>query len=221
MQATHAQVLTEILDALVVFSRDGILPQEARARLRVLQQRYPNTALELLWEEEAFDRSVHYDALLHCAEHGTISVSFCPDRALPWPLRGVQRWNNADLVRVNNQTVTMDQAIALLDFIGDDTPIMQRFVNACVIRQYLELNPIELPDAELQRAMDGSRRAQRLYTVSQTRTWMAQQSLTHAQLEQLVSEQASIAKLRDHMTEAQIEPYFEAHRREFDVAYVV
>src|SRR5262245_49738026 len=98
MKETLRRALVDSLDYLVTLTREGIRPAEARARLRLLQEQHPETGVDLLWEEEAYDQSVHYDALLRLSGEGTISLSFCPERALPWPLRGVQRWSEADLV---------------------------------------------------------------------------------------------------------------------------
>jgi putative peptide maturation system protein len=50
---------------------------------------------------------------------------------------------------------------------------------------------------------------------------MARRGLSHTQLEQLVSEQAAIAALRDRVTSELVEPYFAAHREEFDRARIV
>ena len=73
---------------------------------------------------------MHYDALLHRDGEGTVSLSYCPERTLPWPLRGVQRWSEMNLVRVNATDPEVDQAVALLDFIWDDAPMLKRLVDA-------------------------------------------------------------------------------------------
>jgi hypothetical protein len=49
-----------------------------------------------------------------------VSLSFCPDEELPWPLRGVGRWSDKDLVRVNNTLLRVEDAIAFLDFIWNE-----------------------------------------------------------------------------------------------------
>src|SRR5262245_61609627 len=91
--------LCAALDYLKTLNREGVRPSEAMTRLQGLRGEHPAMRMDLLWEEEACDRSVHYDALLHEAGQGTISLSFCPERTLPWPLRGVQRWSVMNLVR--------------------------------------------------------------------------------------------------------------------------
>lgn len=220
MNAPLPQMLVDTLHYLLTLSREGTRPEEAKASLRQLQQRYPATGMDLLWEEEAYDRSVHYDVLLHLAREGTISLSFCPDRALPWPMRGVQRWSEADLVRVNTITLRIEQAIAYLDFIWNESRILNRLIDMCLVQEVLDKDPIELSDAELQQAMDGFRRAHKLYTAEDTYRWMEWHGMAHEQFERYVSDEARVAKLRDRITAHRVEDYFAAHRADFDTACI-
>src|SRR3954454_12552406 len=89
------------LDYLLASQREGVRPDAARARLQAVRGRHPDLAIDLLAEEEPYDQSVHYDVLLRRAGEGTVSLSYCPEPAIPWPLRGVHRWSDAELVRVN------------------------------------------------------------------------------------------------------------------------
>jgi putative peptide maturation system protein len=172
--------------------------------------------MDLLWEEEACDRSVHYDALLHEAGQGTVSLSFCPERALPWPLRGVQRWSEMNLVRVNATVLKVDQAVALLDFIWDDAPMLKRLVHAALVREALNQDPVALGDEDLQRALNAFRRTHRLHKAADMHRWMADRGLTQEKLECLVVEHAQIAALRDRVTGGRVDEYFALHRAEFD-----
>jgi putative peptide maturation system protein len=220
MNATLPQTLLDTLDFLMMLNREGTRPGEAKARLRSLQQQCPDAELDLLWEEESYDRSVHYDILLHLAREGTVSLSFCPDRALPWPMRGVQRWSEADLLRVNSTVLTIELAIAYLDFVWDESRIVNRLINVCLVQETLDKDPIELSDTELQRAMDGFRRAHKLYTTEQTYRWMEKHGMDHEHLEQYVADDAKVAKLRDRITADRIDDYFAAHRADFDTACI-
>ena len=74
MKEELQQTVVEALDYLMTLIQEGTRPEEARARLRLLQKRHPNTRMDLVWEEEAYDQSVHYDALLHLAGEGTVSL---------------------------------------------------------------------------------------------------------------------------------------------------
>src|SRR5581483_7540265 len=135
------------------------------------------------------------------------------------PLRAVHRWSDADLLRVNHKTLQIDQALGCLDFLWEDRRLMDRLVNVCLIEEELAREPIQLTDAELQQAMDGFRRAHRLFTAEATFQWMERRGMTHAQLEKYVADEAIVALLRERVTAGGIEPYFEAHRAEFDRAH--
>lgn len=220
MKNTLERTLVDTLEYLMSLVREGIQPEEARARLRLLQKQHSDTEMDLLWEEEVYDQSIHYDTLLHLGGEGTVSLSFCPDRALPWPLRGVHRWSEKDLVRVNNTVLTMEQAIACLDFIWDELPIVNRLVDMCLIREVLEKDPIELSDAELQLAMNSFRRKHKLYKAEDTYQWLERHGMTHEKLEDLVANEAVVAKLRDRVTVDRAADYFVAHRIDFDTAFI-
>jgi putative peptide maturation system protein len=214
------QSVLDTLEWLMGLSRDGIRPEEALGRLANLRHRHAHIPLDLLWEEDAFDRFVHYDALLRLPEGGTISLSFCPARALPWPLRGVHRWSDSDLVRVNGRVLRVDQAIALLDFVWDEARLVERLLDVCLVQEALDREPIELSDAELQREMDAFRRARRLHTAAATRQWMDHHGITHRKLEEFVAGQAVIARLRERVTAGRVDEAFAARRAEFDTVRI-
>jgi putative peptide maturation system protein len=214
------QALSDTLDYLLALVRDGTRPEGAQERLRPLQEMHPDTPVELLWEEEAYDRSVHYDALLSLPGQGTVSLSFCPESALPWPLRGARPVSERCLVKVNTILLEVDQAMACLDFIWDEVRILNRLVNACLIQEALARDPIALSDDELQHALSAFRRAHKLYTAEETYRWMERHGLTHEQLERLVADDATVAKLRDRVTAGRVEEYFQAHRADFDTARI-
>jgi putative peptide maturation system protein len=186
MKEAVEQPLLETLDYLMTLVREGARPAEARIGFGLLQRLHGDFSMQLLCEEEAYDRSVHYDALLSLPEGGTVSLSYCDDRAKPWPLRGLQRWSEADVVRVNETVLSMDQAVACIDFIWDEASISDRLVNVCLIQEELDRHPVEISDRELQTAMDGFRRARGLFKAADTRRWLERRGLTHHEFEQLV-----------------------------------
>jgi putative peptide maturation system protein len=220
VSTTLEPALNEALAFLIEISRDGTRPTAAQTRLRDLRDRHPDLGLELIWQEEGYDCSVHYDLLLRRPQQGTVGLSYHPDRALPWPLRNMHRMSDRNLVRVNAVTIDVDQAVACLDFIWDEAPLAERLVKLCLIEEELAREPIELSSDELQAAVDAYRRGRRLYTAEQTREWMALRGLTHEQLERLVSDEATIAKLRERVAAGRVEPHFADHRAEFDTARI-
>lgn len=220
MNQALERALIDSLDCLADLVQAGTQPEEARKRVRLLHADHPDIKMELLWEEQPYDRSVHYDMLLHPPTRGTVSLSFCPDRGLPWPLRGVHPSSAKDLVRVNKTVLQVDQAIACLDFMGEDSRAMKRLVNVCLVQEALEEDPIELTHWELQCAMDRFRRARRLYRAVDTFRWLQERGITHAQLEQRVRDEAIVTKLREKVTAGRVEKYFESHQADFDTAVV-
>lgn len=220
MNNTLQQTLVDTLEYLMSLVREGTLPEEARTRLCLLQKQYPDTGIDLLWEEEAYDQSIHYDTLLHLRGEGTVSLSFCPDRALPWPMRGVQRWSERDLVRVNNTMLKVGEAIACLNFIWGKMSIINQLLDICLIREVLEKDPIEMSDAELQLAMDSFRKARKLYKAEDTYRWLERHGMTHEKLEHLIGNQAMVAKLCDRVTVNRVTDYFEEHQADFDTAFI-
>jgi len=218
MNETLQQATNHALDFLMTL--DGVQPADAQRRLRAIQSEHPDIGLELVWEQESFDGSLHYDVLVR-ADGATVSVSFCRDGALPWPLRGVRRWSDADLMQVNGRILTMQDAVALLDVVWREAPILERLVDVSLIRDELDQRPIELSDVELQRGLDDLRRAHGLNEAAATERWMQARGLTHEQLEELINERVTMERLRDRVANGRVEAYFEAHRADFDTAHVV
>jgi putative peptide maturation system protein len=213
-QADLDTVVSETLTYVRRLVHDGVEPVAALDGLAALEKHHPETPMDLVWVQEPYDGSVHYDALIHVAGEGTVSLSFAADGDLPWPLRGVQRWQDRNLARVNGGVVTVDQAIAQLDFIWDEVPLVRRLVNTCLIQETLKREPITVDEADLQEAMDSFRRARGLFTAEDTHQWLADKALSAEKLEQLLVDQATLRKLRARVAEGRVEDYFVAHRDE-------
>lgn len=220
MSESLPAAVCEVLDYLMALQREGVRPPEARALLRPLRARHPELGIDLLAEEQSFDHSVHYDALLRRAGEGTVSLSYCPERAVPWPLRGVHRWSEAELVRVNGRALTVDAAMACLDFIWDEAPIIERLLDMCLIQEELEENPLDLTDGELQQAMDRFRSARKLFKAEDTLRWLERHGISEEKLEEYVAELAVVPKLRSRIAGARVEEYFLQHSAELDSAQV-
>jgi putative peptide maturation system protein len=215
MKIPLQSALIENLNYLMTLSEKSIQPQEAKAGLRDLQMLYPENKLELLWETQDYDNSVHYDTLLNLPGQGTISLSFCPEQTLPWPLRGVHRSNEGDLVRVNNTVLEIGHAIACLDFIWDEARIVNHLVNMCLIQEELDRNPVEFTEADLQVELNRFRKVRKLYRAEDTHRWLEQNAMTHAQLERLLSDEVKVSKLREQIAAPGIESYFSDYQDNF------
>jgi putative peptide maturation system protein len=218
--ALMQNAVRDTLEYLLGLQQEGVRPPQARASLQPLRGRHPGLQIDLLAEEDDYHQAVHYDALLRREGEGTVSLSWCPERATPWPLRGVHRWNEGDLVRVNANVLQVEAAIACLDFIWNEAPTIDRLVNLCLIREELDRRPILLSDRELQEAMDHFRAARKLFRTEDTLKWLNRHGMSHEKLERYVSESAMLPKLRERVAAGRVEDYFERHRKDFDVARI-
>jgi putative peptide maturation system protein len=207
-----ASLLGDALAYLTALAAEQANPAAAQRRLHKLRSSHPAAQLRLVWQREQYDGSLQYDLLITHASSGTVSMSYCPDRALPWPFRGGQRASERLLLRVNRAEMELDNAIACLDFLWDESPLAERLVTACLLREELEQHPVELDETELQHAMDAFRRARGLLTTAATRQWMARRCLSHRDLEELVAGEAAVARLRKRKTAGRVRRYFERSR---------
>ena len=211
-----ADAVAESLTFLRALQADSIRPAEARMRLQSLRRGHPQLDIDLLSEVEAFDGTVHYDVLLRSGA-GTVSMSWCPERAVPWPLRGVHHWKEGDLLRVNAHVMQVDTAVTCLDFMWNEAGMVERLVNMCVMQEELDREPIDLGADDLQQAMDHFRAARGLFRAEDTQRWLHSHGMTHEKLERQVGEAAIVPKLRERVTAGRVQGYFEQHRDDFDM----
>jgi putative peptide maturation system protein len=210
--------LGDVLEYLWALSRDKVLPEDALRRLRGLREVYAECGVDLLWEEEPYSKTIHYDVLLHVEGEGSISLGVCPQGETPWPLRGVQRRRERDLVRVNRETVDVMSAMAVIDIMRDKAQVMAQLVRQCLIQGAVRDRALEVSDGEVEPVVDRFRRRRGLYGIEQTHEWLAQRGMTPEDLYTLLAGEAAKIKLREEIAEGRIEEYFASHEREFDTA---
>ncbi len=206
----------DTLELLQTLQAEKIQPKEARALVYELRKRYTDLKLDLLSEVEEFDHSLHYDALLREPGFGTVSISYCQEKAVPWPMRGVHRWSDADLVRVNTKVITVDQVIALLDFIWDEATITDRIINQALMQQELERSEYNVSDEELQHEVDTFRKSRHLHNAAETEKWLADHGLSHEKLESYLTDSILFLKLKEQAVEGKVEDYFFEHFDELE-----
>lgn len=220
----NEDVLRSISDVLTYLSdldREKVPPEDAERRLSLLRRRHPDLSLELLWEIQSYDASVHYDVLLRRCDGSVISISVSSERELPWPLRGAHRWTDADLVRVNGSTLKIQHAVSCLEFMWNETPVAKRLVDACLVAEELKTTSIETSDIEMQLGMDAFRRTHALYSAEETYRWMTERGMTHQQLEELILDSVRIDRLRGRIAEGRIDGYFRDHQADLAVLQFV
>jgi putative peptide maturation system protein len=212
------------IDALRLLFRlveDGESPARALARARRLSESHPGLKSELVWEIDPYEQVPHYDALLTAPGQGTVSVSFAPERAIPWPLRGAQRISERDLLRVNQEVMSFEEAMICVDFIWREKRILHRLIDVCLVKEARKVLSIEASDDELQEAMDDFRLAHGLLTYDQTERWLQENGLDQSQLESSLADEVAVRKLRDHVARGQEEDYFAEHRQDLTMATIL
>jgi putative peptide maturation system protein len=220
MTESLREALPGVLEWLIRVSERQLPPDDARSELAGLRRQHPELGLELLCAEEPFDGSLQYDLILRRAGAGTVSLGYCSEQALPWPLRGAHRWSDADLVKVNRQLLKVAQAIACLDFLWNEVRLVERLIDVCLIQEALEAEPVELSDADLQQAMNAFRQARGLQRAADTRRWLERNGLSHERLERLVTGEALAARLRERVAGERVEAVFEARHAEYDTVRI-
>jgi putative peptide maturation system protein len=190
-----------------------------QGRLAALRKQDSALVAELVWERDPHPGTYHYDALID-DPGGTVSLAFCADDALPWPLRGVRRWADGDLVRVNERLMRVDEVIALIDFIWDHEPLVSTIVDACLLREALEGAKIVPSDEQLQAAFDLFRRRRGLFGAEETTAWMARHGYTLQHLEHYMHDEACAQALRTRVTADMLDPFLAERSRELDLAFL-
>ena len=215
------RALDDTLTYLGELAREAVRPPEAMARLGSLRRKHPDLVVDLVWEENAYPATIHYDALLRAPGADTVSLSLCPTSDTPWPLRGVRLASDQDLVRVNGETLKVRDAMECIDFLWNEARIIRPLVELCLIEEVVKRRAIEPTANHTQRALDAFRSSRGLLSATQTFAWMDANGLTTERLERMVQGQAQALALRDRIAEeVGLEAYWDAHPGAFDVAHI-
>jgi len=209
---TLKQSVINVLEVLVTAAAEHLEPEETRRRLLTLELRHE---VELVWQRELYDDSLHYDALIKVFS-GSISISCCADNGLPWPLRGVRRWSEQDLLQVGERRLTVHEAIAFLDFIWEEAPILDRLVRACIVEEALERGKVRVSRSELQDELDSFRRRRGLHRAEEMNDWLDDRGMTQARLERLLVLEAGVRTLRRCLSAGRVRQIFSERRHEFE-----
>src|SRR5579862_6495423 len=215
LESTHGTLL-EVLEYIATLVRDKVTPERACGGLEELRVRHPRAGIELVWEEQQLDQSLHYDALIRGSEAMTVSLSVCPDAAVAWPLRGVQKSCDSDLLRVNGVVLRVADAVARLDVLWQSETLMQSLIDGCLIEDALRAQAIQVGAEEVQTALDAIRRRRGLYSAADTRAWMNSTGATEQTLQLLAIDVARGKKLRDVIVGERAQAYLSEHARDFD-----
>ena len=201
---TMDDLVSEVLGALRRATPDSAGEAWLRTRLDVLRRTESATRITLVVDREAYDNRLSFDVLLREPAGRTVSVSVTGD-GLPWPLRGVARAGEFDLLRVNAVTMPIQEAIAAIDAMFDDRHLLRSLIDACLLGAAIDAEDIRIGPGELQSAADSFRAARGLFTAESTNNWLRERSLSPEQFRRLVEQQAKITALRNVIVGDQVD----------------
>jgi putative peptide maturation system protein len=191
-------------------------PAELLERVNLLARQHPDTRLQVVWAQEAYDDTFHYDALLE-TKTGVVSLSFCPDGAKPWALRGIRRWSDGELLRVNDRTLKVTDAMAVIDFIWDQQPLVSAVTDYCLLRDLVDAAGIEPEDHRVQAAFDRFRLRRGLVTADATHEWLARHGFSLERLEVYLREEARLDRYFEQIAGDGVDALMRGPREELDL----
>jgi putative peptide maturation system protein len=210
--SSSESLLQSAFRALLVLADAQLPPDEAISRFSDLLPAAQEMSPRLLWRYEPFDESYEYQAVVQVAGEGSTLVAWRPDdTGLPWPLRGVQRWNMNEVVRVDGQVMTIDHILACLDHVWH-RHITQRVVDVALIEAEIQRRQIQVTPEELERSMADFQRRELTLSVLGMPGWLQERGMTQAGLERHIRGEAALKKLKAAIADGKHAEYFERYQ---------
>jgi putative peptide maturation system protein len=197
--SADSDVVAETFDVLRVAVDDGTGEAGLREQLAAVHRRHGEFRFDLVVDQEAYDGRPTFDVLIRDRAGRTVSLSISDPAGLPWPLRGVARASEFDLLQVNGVKMSVQEAMSSIDGIFDDRHVLRSLIDACLLGAAIDDAGLAVSAAQLEDASDSFRRARGLQTASATNDWLKERSLSVEQFAIMIEQQAKIAKLREQL----------------------
>lgn len=186
-----------------------------------LRDRFPDHRFTLVADREAYDGSVAHALIVRTPDGSTVSLAVGGVRELPWPLRGVTRADERDLLEVDGTRLSVAEAMVRLDALLFETSTMRLLIDGCLVEAELAADPVPLTSADVQAAGDAFRRAKGLHGREQVQGWLSERGMDAADFTRLVTRNAELAGLRQRVTRGHVRRWFETHRDELATVALV
>jgi putative peptide maturation system protein len=211
---TTRQLLFDLLPSDAAGPQGGTIEERVR---RVARE----TGLDIrLLRDDQVGCGTARDLLVGIPGQGTLSLGFCGEDGVPWPLLGARPWRERDVLRVNEETIEIGDVIGFLDFMWGERRILRGLVDLCIVREHCRRWQVEVSDEELQVAFDALRRSLGLLTKRDTEQWMAEHGLDHERLERYAYDHACVERLRERVAGDSLATYIREHRADLQVLSV-
>ena len=145
---------------------------DADSALTTLRARHPAVRFSVVTDREAYDGSGSSALIMRAPGEPTVSLSVASPRELPWPLRGVQRTTEADLLAVNGTRLDVADAMVRLDSMLFEPQPMRVLIDGCLLDEALSEDPVQVSDDDIRAAARAFRAAKKLYRGVDAQKWL-------------------------------------------------
>jgi putative peptide maturation system protein len=210
--------LRAALDLLRDLTKEGIATGDARDRLEEFRDAIDDPSVDLVWHVDPLDDSIAYCVLLRDDDGVVVSLGRARG-GMPWALRGVHRWSEEDLVRINGRVVKVEEAIAFLELDAPSLKVVDRIADSFLLQEEIAKRSREVDAASLQTELDLIRRRLGLATASDTRAWLEARHMTHPDLERQARDQILLRRLQEQVIRPEaVGAHFAQNASSFSVA---
>lgn len=211
------RLVADALALLVRFRSERVATEAAWEEILRLRERHPGRFINLVWEQESYLDKIHYDILVE-VDGGTLSIGYCADEDVPWPVRGLQRVNERLVLRVNDAPVQISQVVTSLDYAWHKLHVGRHLIDMSLIEQEIRDRKIQVSDEQLEDALTVFRVRRRLFTVAAVEQWMAEHGTSQLELEHHLRQDVARDELRRQVIGGSdaYAAYFAAHQSDFD-----
>jgi putative peptide maturation system protein len=216
MDEELAARLAAVHALLARLQRDESRPEEAQRLLGEARPSFGGWDLQLIWTEEPYDRSLHYDAIVTSPAGAAFSVSRAVDRGIPWALRAVVHSGDGVVVVAGGVSVKFADVAADLTSVWSDPMSQARLVDAALVRAATAGDPPVADDAAVATRRDELARRRGLLDAAAIAEWCASYALPPDVLERFAREQIAAGALQERLVGEAIEAHFEGHRPDYD-----
>jgi putative peptide maturation system protein len=194
---------------------------EAHARLKDFQGKCAKTRADMYVHQAPGSARVDFDLLLEHPEGGTVALTWSADDGNPWAIQYTEHWAANYVLTVNQNHVTVQRALLTIKWAGQKyIDLMAELIDQSLIHEELEKDPLLVSEQELQTAANQFRIANQLHSADATRRWLSESGLSMDRFRDWVSWQVQADKLKERITAARVDPYFEAQKQRFDIIQV-
>lgn len=214
-----SSLLGHILTALQIITKEQPPAESAEVRFgNLLPDDFKTMPIVLISRFVPFTSRSDYLAVSSITG-GSVLLAWEPDGKLPWPLRGTQRWNLNDVVRVNGLTLTVEDALSALDLAWNGF-VSQRLVDIALIRGEMQRRNVSVSAGESQDAVRIFTAAIDARSSDEVTSWLEDRGLSQSSFELYIRGLAGVESLKIKIAAEAENAYYSSHQSELSLLTV-